>query len=437
MDLKLNSTASVEKCSLVVGEIVGHDKIVSAARMNNAIVLFLETVDLVNVLVERGIEIDDVFTSLLPLSTPSKKVAVKTRLVILSNVPPFIKDDVLVESLSRYRKVVSSIKKIAISSKSPPLKHVVSFLRFVFMIMEGNRDLDLAFNIKVDDFNYVVCATTHIMRCFECGETGHLVRACPKKQPANDRHESPENTGERQSSRNDVPTEREGGVAGEASAPTAQAQAETVETPGPVVSADSVTEQFNGAVLEMSEVNSQEVSDPTPVLDEDGSLNFDGEVFKTPNKRKGRRSSRRQAKKKDGSVDLSLTDAESESDMSDCSVTCSLRQSGFPSHSYEFQDIKTFLVQTKHARNVQINGFFPDVQQFVAKTKTLTAEGGFTNPEIYRLRKILTKLNVVLGINYLLSCLSFISFHERVTHCFVELKWSKGPCKKGAFLCNS
>ncbi|KAL2085516.1 hypothetical protein ACEWY4_018836 [Coilia grayii] len=353
--IKINSTASVEECCLVVGEIVGHDKIVSAARMNNAIVLFLETVELVNVLVERGIEIDGVFTSVLPLSTPSKKV-------ILSNVPPFIKDDVLLESLSRYGKVVSSIKKIAISSKQ-------------------------------HDLNYVVYATTHIMRCFECGETGHLVRGCPTKQPA------PENTGERQSSRNDVPSEEGGGVAGEASAPTAQAEAETVETPGPVVLADSVAEQFNDAVLEMSEVNSQGVLDPAPVLPEDGSLDFDGEVFKTPNKRKGRRSSRRQAKKKDGWVDLSLTDAESKSDMSDCSVTCSLRQSGFPSRSYELQDIKTFLVQTKHAQNVQIDEFFPDVEQFVAKTKTLMAEGGFTNPKIYRLRKILTKLNVVLGIN--------------------------------------
>ncbi|KAL2086660.1 hypothetical protein ACEWY4_017719 [Coilia grayii] len=382
--IKINSTASVEECSLVVGEIVGHGKIVSAARMNNAIVLFLETVDLVNLLVERGIEIDGVFTPVLPLSTPSKKV-------ILSNVPPFIKDDVLVDSLSRYGKVVSSIKKIAISSKSPLLKHVVSFRRFVYMIMEGNRDLDLAINIKVEDFNYVVYATTHVMRCFECGETGHLVRACPKKQPAADQQETPGNTGEGLQTENDVPTEGGGDVP--------EVQDEPTVTPEPVVSAVSVDEQFNDVDLESSEVNSQESLNPALVLADNGSLNFDAEVFKTPHKRKGRCRPRRQAKKKDGSTDCSLTDAESESEVSDCSITCSLRQSGFPSRSYELKDVKTFLAQTKHARNVQIDEFFPDVEQFVAKTKVLMVEGGFTNQEIYRLRKILTKLNVLLGIS--------------------------------------
>ncbi|KAL2095826.1 hypothetical protein ACEWY4_007974 [Coilia grayii] len=100
-----------------------------------------------------------------------------------------------------------------------------------------------------------------------------IVNCCPTKQPG------PENTGERQSSRNDVPSEGGGGVAGEASAPTAQAEAETVETPGSVVSADSVAEQLNDAVLEMSEANSQGVLDPAPVLPEDESLNFDDAPF--------------------------------------------------------------------------------------------------------------------------------------------------------------
>jgi len=70
--VKIASTASVEQCSLLVGQIVGHGNIVSAARMNNAIVLFFKTVEIANVVVEKGVVIDGVFTPALPLSTPSK-----------------------------------------------------------------------------------------------------------------------------------------------------------------------------------------------------------------------------------------------------------------------------------------------------------------------------------------------------------------------------
>lgn len=44
-------------------------------------------------MVENGVVVVDVFTPVLPLSAPSKKV-------ILSNVPPFIKDDTRAQVLS-------------------------------------------------------------------------------------------------------------------------------------------------------------------------------------------------------------------------------------------------------------------------------------------------------------------------------------------------
>lgn len=51
-----------------------------------------------------GLVINDAFTAVLPLSMPSKRVT-------LSNVPPFVKDELLVNMLSRYGKLVSPIKK--------------------------------------------------------------------------------------------------------------------------------------------------------------------------------------------------------------------------------------------------------------------------------------------------------------------------------------
>ncbi|KAG1925169.1 uncharacterized protein LOC120491255 isoform X2 [Pimephales promelas] len=72
---------------------------------------------------------------------------------------------------------------IPIGTKSPLLKHVVSFRNYVYMILQDNvEELDLSFNFRHEDFNYVIFATTNNMKCFNCGEMWHLIRACPGRQ---------------------------------------------------------------------------------------------------------------------------------------------------------------------------------------------------------------------------------------------------------------
>ncbi len=128
--VKVASAVSIAECCLVAGEVVGFDSVLSAARMNSAIVIFLSTVEKANELVERGLVINDAFTAVLPLSMPSKRVT-------LSNVPP----DFLVNMLSRYGKLVSPIKKTSLGNVSPLLKHVVSFRRYAYMVVKDNADL--------------------------------------------------------------------------------------------------------------------------------------------------------------------------------------------------------------------------------------------------------------------------------------------------------
>ncbi|KAL1256649.1 hypothetical protein QQF64_012194 [Cirrhinus molitorella] len=51
------------------------------------------------------------------------------------------------------------------------------------MVLNDSREeLDLTFNLKHDKFNYVIFATTNNMKCLSCGEFGHLVRACPRRE---------------------------------------------------------------------------------------------------------------------------------------------------------------------------------------------------------------------------------------------------------------
>lgn len=53
-----------------------------------------------------------------------------------------------------------------------------------------------------------------------------------------------------------------------------------------------------------------------------------------------------------GELSQSQTDIESESDFSECSVTCSLPQIVFSGQVYSVDDIKSFLKVTKNARKV-------------------------------------------------------------------------------------
>lgn len=57
------------------------------------------------------------------------------------------------------------------------------------------------------------------------------------------------------------------------------------------------------------------------------------------------------------------------------------------------EDIKSFLKVIKNATKVRVEEYFPDVLQFIEKAKTFRSDGGFTNQEVYRLKKILAKLN--------------------------------------------
>lgn len=65
--------------------------------MNSAVVVFLDAIEKVNSVVQNGVVIQDTFTSVMPLLQPAKRV-------ILSNVPPFIKDQLLIAELSRHVK---------------------------------------------------------------------------------------------------------------------------------------------------------------------------------------------------------------------------------------------------------------------------------------------------------------------------------------------
>ncbi|KAL0150135.1 hypothetical protein M9458_051251, partial [Cirrhinus mrigala] len=140
-----DDSISVEDVLIAVSRQVGGLNIKSASRMNKSVVVFLTDVKMVDDLIERGITINDTFLPVLPLSSPSKKI-------VLSNVPPFIKNEVIQEVLERYGKLTAPIKMIPLGLKNPDIKHVMSFRRYTYMILNEQQDpLNLAVKLKNEE----------------------------------------------------------------------------------------------------------------------------------------------------------------------------------------------------------------------------------------------------------------------------------------------
>lgn len=169
---------SVEDVLVSTGEEVGHENIVSASRMNKAVVVFLKDHSLVNRVIETGLVINENLVQVTPLYAPSAKITV-------SNVPPFIPDDALERELARFGKFASGFKTIPLGCKHPSLKHVKSFRRQVFMFLDSpENSMDVSFRVRHDGRTYMVYASTGHLRCYECGDFGHKKFTCPHREQA-------------------------------------------------------------------------------------------------------------------------------------------------------------------------------------------------------------------------------------------------------------
>ncbi|XP_058238815.1 uncharacterized protein LOC131348153 [Hemibagrus wyckioides] len=337
----------------------------------------------------KKVIIKGALTDVLPLSMPSKKVT-------LSNVPPFISDEILLEALSRHGKPVSSIKRIPITSQSPLLKHIVSFRRFMYMIIKDDAKLDIAFNFHVDGFDYVVFATTGRMRCLCCGKEGHLVRNFPDcgtnsrdiinepaaQQPAEmDQAEADPVV--------ESPREQTGA---DESAKARSVSADNVDTGTRHGGELANVENSEVETDAVESINVAKTNIHLTVVNDDGiEMAAEQELFKAPMKRK--KSNRDDGPRLVKKADVAESDepnTESESELSDSSV--SLSQAEGSSRSYNAENIKLFLQSTKNRRGVRVIEYFPDLHQFTEKAKHLMAESCFTNKEVYRLKKIVRKL---------------------------------------------
>ena len=126
-----------------------------------------------------------VWNMMAPFSS-SPLIRPTTRLT-LSNVYPEIPNSVLIKNLSALCKVVSQIRPIPLGLKHKDLTHIMSFRRQVKVLLNPNVTPPDHITFVFSGTTYRVFLSTESVRCFNCGEFGHISRSCKKqKQPTHD-----------------------------------------------------------------------------------------------------------------------------------------------------------------------------------------------------------------------------------------------------------
>lgn len=364
---------NIEDVLLAVSQKVGGLNIKSAARMNKALVVFLTEVEMVDELIETGLEVNNMFLQLLPLSSPSKKV-------VISNVPPFIKDETLKGILQRYGKVTAPIKMIPLGLKNPDIKHIMSFRRFTYIIPNAQYDpLEVAIKISIEGKDYTIFISTEQMRCYVCGDHGHVRQTCPRS--VNSAGEDSSNVREET---NSEPQNREENT-----------NTVTGEQPEQRAEISDASQSENAASQSKSEENTcltQKDTEAQSVVTNENESE-EGKCSQWSNV----------------STDNILSDddsdhgSESEGSFVDMEETGSqagsLETSDTNSRLYSVKQISIFLDKTKGTRNPQMEMFFPDLKSFLASSRYVMTNATleeFNRQKRYRLKKIMTKVKKMI-----------------------------------------
>ncbi|KAK3541664.1 hypothetical protein QTP86_034735, partial [Hemibagrus guttatus] len=133
--------------------------------------------------------------------------------------------------------------------------------------------------------------------------------------------------------------------------------------------------------------NRLETPDTTLVQGDGGDVDMvDEPVFKVPNKRKkqGKGRGKKQVTKE--------TKLEERGSDSDDRISDSQQIKEQINVVYSAEDIKEFLRNTKWQKNVALEEFFPDRKHFIHDVKFFRREGAFLHVEIFRLKKLITRL---------------------------------------------
>lgn len=352
--------------------------------MNGAVVMFLDDIDKANQLIENGVVIQGTFISVLSLVNPAKKI-------IISNVPPFLKNEILAKELQRHGQLVTLIKLIPMSCKSPHLKHVMSFRRQVLMVLKNNdEELNLVFKFKIDGYDYTVHVTSELMKCFGCGTVGHLIRSCPERVTLAEinANEQPSTSGAATS----------GTTQGNTRTASEERDARNLEKE---VMEESTSKQTELEVQRDPKVGANIVHIATRIAEsalfDEENVVCDKDLAKQSSKRKelDNKANADQASKVSKLI-LAHGSQSEESSMDTQESVCEFgADTQVDSESvYPFTRLCSFLQDTKGMRSVRVDDLkmFLDSVKLFMKNTDRSDQSTFSDQEVYRLKKLMIKV---------------------------------------------
>ena len=380
-----DSSASVEDVLFAVAEQVGAENIVSASRMNKAVVVFFKRVNFASLIIASGLWIKGVFVQVNPLSAPATRVTI-------SNVPPFIKSDAIEKELSRFGKFAGPMRMIPLGCKTAELKHVMSFRRQISMFLNSSsHTLDASFRLKHGESSFMVFASTDSLKCFECGDVGHLRRACPHKEKGENEPEGAPN-----SQAGAEPRSQPNGDPGEGTSRTSEHGGDEVETEQGS-KPDGVSEDGNqtadrvgrseakrakssrqrGDTSQSTERKKGKVDSRTISENVDGNIGASGQDLEGAEPVQGLSEMGGTAPGAGGEVEMTEVDGgtkgsdgieEDEGELSDSSIISDITASQTGEDLYSLEDINDYLDLTK-GRAVNVLNSFPDGKKFLRSAK--------------------------------------------------------------------
>ena len=333
---------------------------------------------------------------------------------------------------------MSAIRKLPSGCKSLLLRHVVSHRRQVHMILnKKDSELSLVFQLRVDDFDYAVFVNSGTLKCFGCGKEGHLVRACPEIAPKN--RPKPAEATAGPSKYVDAVKQRAASIEiTEENVVTAKQCGENPEMAfllcvdngknecGVQEKGDNVTEPAESVEAGPSSAAVEQSDSEGGLMEEEDSrckapLLKRKQISETCGSKAKKTADGEEKEVQTESSGEETESSEEEEEMVDC-VTDSqpLTDSPLASASqldgmYSVHSIQVFLKRTKNMKNVQYDKHFADKKMLLLSVKSqmnIRGEGGFTEKEYYRLKKIgqrLAKVQAMLKMQRVYKALCLLS----------------------------